>query len=471
MNSFPFTSLGNDRKVKTADFRELFKKYFTNGVFMNPSTNLQILENSGMTVLAKSGSGNINGTFGYENEDRVVNIQEAEAKDRIDRIVLRWNDNVNSRKMEIYVIKGIASDSPIPPALVRNQSVYDLSLATVYVSAYSTNITQSKITDTRLDASVCGVVSGTIKEADTTTLYAQIQDDLKGFKENEQAEFMAWFEQIKGQLSTDQAGNLQLQIDELKSKIEDNTNHLKGLAPLSLTVNSDFQCWQRGEKLTVENGKYGADMWRVFCTGQATISKNTKGLKVDSVSGTLKLSQYLTDKSLQGKQITIVKSIDDIVTKETKTVDFGGTGKFEIFVDGLKNGNIVNYCKAFEGTINYPCIKEDSVLALMRCYENVYITEYTPYLKLGYDKSFGDVLVASLQLPFPMKGKPTVIVDGTKKIFGGNKVIEPINYFLTSTMKGNSISFNLKNAYGEKFDVNIPWSWFVSKITISCEPL
>lgn len=220
MRSFPFTAQSGDRKVTTADFRELFKKYFTNGVFMNPSTNFQVLENTGMTLTVKKGWGNINGTFAYEEVDRTLNVQEAESKPRIDRVVLRFNDNVEERKIDLYIIKGVSSDTPNAPNITRNESVYELSLATIYVNSYATNITQSKITDTRLDASVCGVVAGTIKEADTTTLYTQIQNDLKEFKDNEQNAFMKWFNEIKGQLQGDLATNLQNQIGQIKESVK-----------------------------------------------------------------------------------------------------------------------------------------------------------------------------------------------------------------------------------------------------------
>ena len=45
----------------------------------------------------------------------------------------------------------------------------------------------------------------------------QIQNDLAGFKSGEEAEFLAWFEEMKDQLSEDAAGNLQTEIGTLAS--------------------------------------------------------------------------------------------------------------------------------------------------------------------------------------------------------------------------------------------------------------
>ena len=57
-----------------------------------------------------------------------------------------------------------------------------------------------------------------------------MQADLAGFKASEQADFIKWFNDIKGQLSEDAAGNLQKQIGTLESlKTEVKTNLVNAL--------------------------------------------------------------------------------------------------------------------------------------------------------------------------------------------------------------------------------------------------
>ena len=57
-----------------------------------------------------------------------------------------------------------------------------------------------------------------------------MQADLAGFKASEQADFITWFNDIKGQLSEDAAGNLQKQIGTLESlKTEVKTNLVNAL--------------------------------------------------------------------------------------------------------------------------------------------------------------------------------------------------------------------------------------------------
>ena len=70
----------------------ILARYFRNGVFPQPSTCLQVLQQEGMTVLVKEGAANINGRQFYEETDRVLTVQAAEADlDRIDTVVLRLN--------------------------------------------------------------------------------------------------------------------------------------------------------------------------------------------------------------------------------------------------------------------------------------------------------------------------------------------------------------------------------------------
>ncbi len=485
MNSFPFTAQNGDRKVTTADFRELFKKYFTNGVFMNPSTNFQVLENSGMTITVKSGWCNINGTFAYENKDITLNIQEAEANNRIDRVVLRWNDNIESRKIDLYVVKGVASSNPVAPSLTRNESVYELGIATICVNAFTTNIAQSKITDTRLDASVCGVVAGTIKEADTTTLYAQIQDDLKGFKENEQAEFITWFNQIKGQLSTDQAGNLQSQIDKLKPIIDDNSNHLKGLAPMNLLINSDFQINQRGEneyawyQPTVEGSYYPTlDMWMMFKTGSSGVRPKPYGVQIfnESNGNTYFYQKIQADVSTEKMFVVKVRSITGNVGKAYLYVNdkdalelkdglnflpVVGEEKFRIHLKPETTIDI-EYVDVYEGNVLYPHRVENYEVALLRCLP--YVQNLSASLLVRYRDITATQGFMRYQVPF--KENPTCVVKkAVCRRVNDWEMLSNLTYVVDSNSQ-YFVYINFKHDSESDYNRSVEWD-----CVASCEPL
>lgn len=227
-----------DRAVSSKPLKELIKKLFTTGVMPNPSTNLQVVEGvSGLTTIVKAGFCIIEGGLKLEEEDKTMMHQAADTTyDRIDTVVMRWNDNDNARICALYVLAGTPSATPVRPTLNREGSVYEIGLADVLIKANSTAISQQRITDTRYESARCGIISS-ISEWDTTTIYAQVQADLAGFKADEEADFLEWFDEMKDQLSEDAAGNLQNQIGMLSNLQTTNKVNLVGAVN---EVNSKF---------------------------------------------------------------------------------------------------------------------------------------------------------------------------------------------------------------------------------------
>ena len=238
-----------DREYLAEDFAKYFASFIGNGVFPNPSTNLQVLSNNDMTVSIDIGKAYINGYY-YENTTKLVKtIDIADGVlNRIDLVVLRLD--FTNREIKTYIKKGTFASSPKAETLQRDSDIYELGLAKVYIKAGATSITQADITDLRLDTDNCGVVTDVVNTVDTSTLFAQymawynektsefednmasketefdntVQTNIEKYKKSMEAsevdlkkEFLIWFESIKGQLSTDAAGNLQNQVDELKA--------------------------------------------------------------------------------------------------------------------------------------------------------------------------------------------------------------------------------------------------------------
>ena len=106
--------------------------------------------------------------------------------DRIDRIVVTWETTNYVALPTISILKGTPSSVPAPPALTNNNIQRQISLAKVNVPAGTVSLSSSMITDERLDQSVCGIVTETIK-IDTSTMQSQfdalltaIQNELAG---------------------------------------------------------------------------------------------------------------------------------------------------------------------------------------------------------------------------------------------------------------------------------------------------
>lgn len=202
MQAFPFTSKVDydpngypqfDRAVDSIILRNVLKQYVTNGVFPNPSTNFHVVTNpeTAMTVRVEPGACIINGTTAYEIEERVLTIQAADTKDRIDTVVLRFNDHTDYRNIDLYIVTGTPATTPVAPTLQRTTDIWELGLANLFIPANGATITQERITDTRLDETRCGYASFFV-EIDTQTFYDQIQAELASFKSNEEASWSAW---------------------------------------------------------------------------------------------------------------------------------------------------------------------------------------------------------------------------------------------------------------------------------------
>jgi len=239
-----FNSKNGDRKYLAEDWDRHLKDLISNGVFLRDSANLQVTaDGSGMAVTVQPGAAWINGKHYLSDQAIVLSLDIADgALNRIDRVVVQCS--TADRTITAKIKKGTPASTAAAPALQRDADIYELSLATVTVNAAAITIRQADITDTRLDTSVCGAVVGLITQVGTDTLYAQVQDDLHRFKsgsENdfsawstaqknafaawrgeESDSFTAWFDHIKGQLSTDAAGNLQSQIDAITARIPEN---------------------------------------------------------------------------------------------------------------------------------------------------------------------------------------------------------------------------------------------------------
>lgn len=219
-----------DRPNTAAQLRKMFSSFLSNGV-LGSTNNYQVVAKSGMSVTVQPGMCWIEGACGFETDARTLQLAPSGTQDRIDRIVLRSDLSVDVRSINLYVVKGTEAAAPVAPALTRNSTIYEIAIADILVSKNSTAITQQRITDTRTNTNLCGIVTGIIKQVDTTTLYNQIQSDLANFRTNEQASFKIWFDSVKDILDENIAAHL---LSLMDTKIDKTTlNQANGVAGLN----------------------------------------------------------------------------------------------------------------------------------------------------------------------------------------------------------------------------------------------
>lgn len=210
MISFPFdnkSATEQDRNIDSDTFAEYLKSLTggQNGVFAEVGTKLQVTAGTGMTVLVNPGDGFIEGRLFIENSTRELQVQASESLDRIDTVVVRLNKE--QRGIDLYIVKGTSATVPTAPALTRAGGIYELGIANVYVPKLTSNITQERITDTRLNTERCGIAP-VLGEIDTQGLYEQYQASLDAF-----------LGLVETAIDGTTAGHLQSQIDVLTGNV------------------------------------------------------------------------------------------------------------------------------------------------------------------------------------------------------------------------------------------------------------
>lgn len=171
----------------------------------------------GLTLTVKAGRANINGAFYWQKDDETVTLEKNTATKSYN-IILRLNDNDDYRNISLVV-------SDINNVITRNDSIYDLVLATVTVEGNASEIKGTNITDTRLDSSRCGVVTGAIKQIDTTQFLNQFaqaivetkKENAKVIQENQKL-WDDWFAGVKDVLGEGEGGKLLLMIQNLEKE-------------------------------------------------------------------------------------------------------------------------------------------------------------------------------------------------------------------------------------------------------------
>lgn len=261
-----------DRAETSELFRLLFSKLLTNGVLAKPADCFKVLAgDTGLTVKVQPGFGLINGAFAYDPTVATLQLAAAPTSySRIDRIVLRCN--YLDRLCEIIVKTGTAAATPQPPELIQPVSgdYYELGLALVTVGTNQSVVTQSSITDTRPDSSVCGYITQFIDSIDTEAFYDQfnafyaefvaksnasyaqfeqmarmaydgftaaideyiealeakgnadltaITEAMKAFQRDSMNQFNEWFATVQGLLDEDVAGHLVSKTNELDERL------------------------------------------------------------------------------------------------------------------------------------------------------------------------------------------------------------------------------------------------------------
>lgn len=161
-----WNSEGSDRLYDANSLGKWLAKFFTTGVMPG---DFEVTPVNGLTVSMAEGYVNINNPNSANPGGKVRLFDEpteftltmaSSLYPRIDTIVIERNET--DREITAKVVMGTAAETPAPVAPVRTSSVYQLVIAEIYVDVGATSLSSEDITMKRADASVCGIITGTV---------------------------------------------------------------------------------------------------------------------------------------------------------------------------------------------------------------------------------------------------------------------------------------------------------------------
>jgi hypothetical protein len=222
-----FNSQNGDRKYNADQMSEYFKGLISDGVYESVGEGMVVEATSGMNVSIGTGRAIIDCKWMDNSASELAEITMADpANPRYTAVVVRLD--YNRRLMEFDTVDGEAAADPDYPTATWTDSVKELVLAYIYVSAGATSISQSDITDAR-SLDVCGWVTGLIEQISIENLYLAWVDKFNQYYVAMEENYEAWFDMLTEDL------NVSTYIRKFKKRAvltsgEDN-NHI----PLDMT--------------------------------------------------------------------------------------------------------------------------------------------------------------------------------------------------------------------------------------------
>lgn len=200
-----YTSVNRDRVYDNTDFSRVLSAVINDGVFAHIGDKLAVTPSSGMTVRVGTGRAWFNDTWtALETAGYLTLSSSRPNMARIDAVVLTVDKS--QRINSIGVIEGTPSANPVKPSMASgSDDIFNHPLAYVTVPAGSTAISNANIEIAV--PSTTPYVTGPMQVADMSYLFAQWS-----------GQFSDWFTHLNNELNSNQAANLQRQIDEIQTE-------------------------------------------------------------------------------------------------------------------------------------------------------------------------------------------------------------------------------------------------------------
>ena len=229
-----FDAIDSDRTYSADEMNRPYRRVISNGVFATPSgtpsTDLQVVESSGMNIICKAGEGLFADKWFENPSPIVITVPDNTATvPRIDSVLVQVDTRTSGRVGNIVYRTGTPASSPTPPAINQTEGVVEYRLANIRVNAGVTSILGRYITDRR-GSSDCPWVTSLIYQVDTSTLYDQWASAYAEYFEQEKAIWDAWYAQLTEDL------DVSMTLDRHTNTVT-TTAQTTGYIPIGLAYN------------------------------------------------------------------------------------------------------------------------------------------------------------------------------------------------------------------------------------------
>lgn len=205
-----FDSISGDRTYNASQMSTYFEGLVSDGIYENIGNRFIVQASSGMSVTVGTGRALIKSRWIKNDAAVTLTLDAADLQlNRIDAIVLQLDLTESGRDIDIVIKKGTPAASPTKPSITRTADVYELCLAYISVNKNTASIVQSNISDQR-SSSLCGWVTGLVKQVDTSDLFLQWQAayeqqfaDFDAYMEAKKTEFENWYSTLTEELRVD----------------------------------------------------------------------------------------------------------------------------------------------------------------------------------------------------------------------------------------------------------------------------
>ena len=203
-----YDSINKDRVYTAKQMCAIFDGVIHDGVFAEIGKKFAVSPVSNMTIKVGDGRAWFDHTWTYLDADMQLTVSAAHTSySRIDAVVLEVDSSDSKRENSIKIVKGTATTNPVRPTLTNSDTVHQHAIAYISIPPATTAIVESMIENV-VGTSDTPFVTSILETTNVDYLMSQWD-----------GQFHEWLDHLHNELDSNQASNLQNQLDKLSGKL------------------------------------------------------------------------------------------------------------------------------------------------------------------------------------------------------------------------------------------------------------